>query len=138
MSFVLNKMASMLATLVVVGLVLFCSSAAQAHVSHDPAAPGISAQVAAGLEEVQAASDKAGDKGAAAAAKGDDKPGGHRSPGSSCCGTGLGNCMAAATVGSAGCQVQVPPAIVHAPVGPATSLLGAVVDGLIRPPRILA
>lgn len=137
MSFVLNKMASLLATLVVVCVVLFCSSAAQAHGNHGPVAPNTSVEVAALIDEVEAVSDIGGDEDAqAVASKKDGQIDGHRVPGSSCCGTGMSNCMAV-TIGSAVDQLHAPPLATHAPARQAGLLLGTVVDGLIRPPRAL-
>lgn len=137
MSFVLNKMASLLATFVVVCVVLFCSSAAQAHANHGTAAPEASVQVPADLDEVQTASDNGGDQDTqSVAATKDGKAGGYRAAGSSCCGTGMSNCMATA-IDSTVDPLQLPPPGDHGPARQATSLLGTVVDGLIRPPRTL-
>jgi hypothetical protein len=137
MSFVLNKMASLLATLVVVCTVLFCSSAAQAHANHSPTAPEASVQVPADLDEVQAASDNGGDQDTQfVAATKSDKAGGQRLAGSSCCGTGVSNCMATA-IGSTADPLQLPPPGDHGPARQATLLLGTLVDSLIRPPRAL-
>lgn len=135
MSFVLNKMASLLATFVVVCVVLFCSSAAQAHANHGTAAPEASVQSPADIDEVQATSDNDGGTQSVAAAK-DGKADSHRAAGSSCCGTGMSNCMATA-IGTAVEPLWTPPPGDHGPASQATSLLGTVVDGLIRPPRAL-
>lgn len=135
MSFVSNKMASLLATLVVVGLALFCSSAAQAHGDHGPAAVEVPVRVLAALEDRAAASGTDGDEALRAGATGsDDAVGGHRTAGTTCCGTGMANCMAA-TVGSSGRAFAAPAPACHDPARPADALRGAPVDGLIRPPR---
>jgi hypothetical protein len=136
MSFVLNKMASLLATLVVASIVLFCTSAAQAHGNHSPAL-STSVEVAADIIEVEAASDVGSDADTqAVTTEKDDEAGGNRVPGSSCCGTGMSNCMAAA-VSTALELLQSPPLGNHGPARQAAQLLGTVVDGLIRPPRLL-
>ena len=136
MSFVLNKMASLLATLVVVCVVLFCSSAAQAHANHGTAAPEASVQVLADIDEVQAASDDDAVARSPLRPTKDGKADGHRAAGSSCCGTGMSNCMATA-IGTAVEPLRTPPLGDHGPASQSTSLLGTVVDGLIRPPRAL-
>lgn len=137
MSFVLNKMASLLATLVVVGIALFCSSSAQAHANHGIEAAEVYArEVAAPIDGSEPATD--GDVAdEMASALGDDgSVGDHRVAGSSCCGTSLSNCMAA-TGGAVAGSLPEPPLGTHDPIREPAALDGVVLDGMIRPPKAL-
>ncbi|MEF2553290.1 hypothetical protein VQ042_18315 [Aurantimonas sp. A2-1-M11] len=126
MSFLLNKMASLLATLVVVSIALFCSSSAQAHTNHgtdtaEAFAPALVGDIAA--EEAVAVTS---DDGSTAVQR--------VTSSSSCCGTGVSTCMAATTGASAFC-LRAPPLATHGPDLDAGLLDGTNLDGLIRPPK---
>lgn len=137
MSFVLNRVASLLATLVVVGIALFCSSAAHAHANHGAEAVEASVrQVAAPVDRSEPATvgDVADEM---ASAPGEDGGvGDHRVVGSSCCGTGMSNCMAA-TVGALAGSLPTPPLGTHDPVREPCALDDVLLDGMIRPPKAL-
>lgn len=128
MSFVLNKMASLLATLVVVGIALFCSSSAQAHTNHGTETAEAFALALAGDVVAEDAAAVTGDDGEVA---------GHRDSSlSSCCGTGVSTCMAAATSAPA-IRLRAPPSATHGPALESGLLDGTSLDGLIRPPKAL-
>jgi hypothetical protein len=136
MSFVLNKMASLLATLVVVGVALFCSSAAQAHANHGAGAAEPSARsVAAPVDSVQAATKVHAAEEITSGEDGD--VGGHLAAGSSCCGTGAAGCMAASIGTAAGALALPPPGRTHDAAREPGALHGVVLDGIIRPPKTL-
>lgn len=126
MSFLLNKMASLLATLVVVGIALFCSSSAQAHANHGTdSAEAFAAAIASDVAAEEAAAD-ASDDGEVAV---------HRvASSSSCCGTGVSTCMAA-TIGLPAFCLRAPPVAMHGPALDSALLAGTSLDGLIRPPK---
>lgn len=123
MSFLLNKMASLLATLVVVGIALFCSSSAQAHANHGTdSAEAFAAAIASDVAAEEAAAD-------------DGEVAGHRvASSSSCCGTGVSTCMAA-TIGLPAFCLRAPPMAMHGPALDSALLAGTSLDGLIRPPK---
>ncbi|NDV89286.1 hypothetical protein GTW51_21730 [Aurantimonas aggregata] len=126
MSFFLNKMASLLATLMVVGIALFCSSSALAHTSHGTDTAEAVALTLAGDLVVEEAAAATGDDGEVA---------GHRvASQSSCCGTGVSTCMAATTSAPAIC-LRAPPLATHGPALESGLLDGTSLDGLIRPPK---
>lgn len=128
MSFLTNKMASLLATLVVVGIALFCSSSAQAHANHGTdIAEALAAAFAGDVAAEEAAADTSDDREVA----------GHRvASSSSCCGTGVSTCMVAASSGPPIC-LRAPPLATHAPALDSGLLDGTRLDGLIRPPKAL-
>lgn len=137
MSFVLNKIASLLATLVVVGIALFCSSAAQAHTNHGvETAEAPARQVAASVDRPENASGGDATEALAFVPVEDGTVGDHRVVGSSCCGTGVSNCMAA-TVGALAGSLPAPPSATHDRVPEPGALDGVVLDGMIRPPKAL-
>lgn len=138
MSFFLNKMASLLATLVVVGIALFCSSAAQAHANHGVAATDLSARsVVASIDRVQPAADVDATEEVASATGEDDADDGHRVAGTSCCGTGVSNCMVASVGIAAGALAAPPSGWTHDAAREPGALHGVVLDGMIRPPKAL-
>ncbi|KTR08305.1 hypothetical protein NS365_01345 [Aureimonas ureilytica] len=132
MSFLLNKVASLFATLVVVGIVLFCSSAAQAHANHD--APAVQVSVETDAAGEASVGTEAGTQ--AIAAVGADGSTEHRGAGTSCCGNGMSNCMTAAVISPLWALPGVRPAGHGRPLEP-NAIRGAVVDGPVRPPRAL-
>ncbi|MBB3934643.1 MULTISPECIES: hypothetical protein [Aureimonas] len=135
MSFVLNKMASLFATLVVVGIVLFCSSAAQAHANHDAPAVRAAAEAVATTDAVDEPADGASTRELAAAKDAKDSPVDSGLAGS-CCGKGMSNCMTAAVANPSWTLPAARPAGHGRPLEP-NAIHGAVVDGPVRPPRAL-
>lgn len=128
MSFLSNKIASLLATLVVVGIALFCSSSAQAHTGHGAGTPEAYASTIAGDVAAEEATAVISDSGELA---------GHRVASSlSCCGTGVSTCMAA-TISSPAFFLRAPPLATHGPALESGLLDGTSLDGLIRPPKAL-
>ena len=126
MSFLMNKMASLLATLVVVGIALLCSSSAQAHANHGTVPAEAVAPTLAGDLLVEEAAAATGDDG--------EVPGHRVASQSSCCGTGVSTCIAATTSAPAIC-LRVPPLATHGPPLESGLLDGTSLDGLIRPPK---
>ncbi|WP_188848943.1 hypothetical protein [Aureimonas glaciei] len=136
MSFFQNKMASLLATLVVVGVALFCSSAARAHANHAGEATELSARsVVSPVDSVQPAADGDAAEEIASATGEDGAVDGHRVAGTSCCGTGVSNCMAASVGTAAGALAAPPSGRTHDAAREPGALQGVVLDGMIRPPK---
>ncbi|UIJ73430.1 hypothetical protein [Aurantimonas sp. HBX-1] len=133
MSFVLNKMASLLAILVVVGIALFWSSAAQAHTNHVSDVVEASSVVAApALAGSLTAAENADAVAGPGAENGNED--GHRITWSSCCGTGVSNCMAATATLSDN-SIPALEMARHVFARASCVLDGVSLDGLIRPPK---
>lgn len=127
MSFLSNKMASLLGTFVVLAIVLFCSSSAEAHANHEADIPPVF-ELAVADEIVT---------GGITVSDVEENDAKHLAVSSStCCGTGASTCSAATADIDAVC-FRMPPEALRLQILGVGLLDGVILDGLIKPPKAL-
>lgn len=141
MTHAVNKLAAWLATVVVACMMLFVSSAAQAHVSHGgksfgsvTAVEGLAVRGADADRPVPEVESKAQEAKVRMSDSGGQTDDVLPNAETSCCGNGVSACSAGALAQSPSVLLRSLSYATDGPFG-TVALIGVTVDGLIRPPR---